>query len=268
MKTISLSKKEINLTEYKKRSALESDFSLLVTESTKIVDENGKIIVLYYKLDDVDTSKMVWAVKNLKYITSTRTGGLKTTSTIFGYSPRVALRKDFCSATAMARTQPKHHSILCTFAEPIARIYEEHIPDVYEKHIDLVNKNIKPEWKIPNTPFTSGIVNKNNPLKYHFDSGNFPDVYSNMVVFKNQSGGGYLSMPEYDVGLECANNSLVMFDGQSILHGVTPIKNKSENSFRYSVVYYALQQMWNCNTIDEELIRIRQVKQQRELKRI
>ena len=55
-----------------------------------------------------------------------------------------------------------------------------------------------------------------------------------------------------------------MFDGQGIMHGVTPITYESPLSYRYSIVYYSLKQMWKCLTIDEELVRIRNKKTQRE----
>jgi len=112
--------------------------------------------------------------------------------------------------------------------------------------------------------FTSGIVNENNPLKYHFDTGNFKDVFSCMVVFKNGVENGFLSLPEYDVGFQLPNNSIFLFDGQGILHGVTPITRQTPESYRYSVVYYSLKRMWQCLEIDEELARIRKKKTSRE----
>ena len=81
-----------------------------------------------------------------------------------------------------------------------------------------------------------------------------------MVVFKHKVKGGHLSMPEYNVKFECADNTAMMFDGQEILHGVTPIKKESEHSRRYSIVYYSLQQIWNCLPLDEELARMRNKK--------
>jgi hypothetical protein len=126
---------------------------------------------------------------------------------------------------------------------------------------------VKNEWRITDTPFTSGIINQNNRLKYHFDSGNFDSVYSNMIVLKDNVKGGFLAVPEFDMVFECANNTIVMFDGQKIMHGVTEIYKQTPTAHRYSIVYYSLQQMWNCDTIDEELLRIREIKKLRELKR-
>lgn len=74
-------------------------------------------------------------------------------------------------------------------------------------------------------------------------------------------------MPEFGLGFEIKNSSLLIFDGQSILHGVTPIRRESENSYRYTVVFYTLLQMWKCEPLDKELARIRKIKTEREQKR-
>jgi hypothetical protein len=55
-----------------------------------------------------------------------------------------------------------------------------------------------------------------------------------------------------------------MFDGQSVLHGVTPITKTNPDAVRYSIVYYSLQQIWNCLPLSEEVARIRNLKTKRE----
>lgn len=85
-----------------------------------------------------------------------------------------------------------------------------------------------------------------------------------MIVFKDDVEGGYLSVPEYDIGFELKNNSILLFDGQSILHGVTPIYFKSQNGHRFSIVYYSLKQMWKCLEITEEIAWARKRKTERE----
>jgi len=146
--------------------------------------------------------------------------------------------------------------------------YRKAFPDVFYNHKEVVENKILSEWRIGNSIFTSGIINKNNQLKYHLDSGNIKGMMSNMVCFKRKVVGGYLAIPEYDLLLECADNTVVIFDGQKIMHGVTQIKHTADDSYRYTIVYYSLQQMWNCLTMTDELARIRNLKQEREIKRI
>jgi hypothetical protein len=260
MNTIYLKKKELNFKEFKMRSALESDCDTLITEDTIVIDEDTKEVVAVYAHMSHDTKPIMAALEKIKYPVTTRTNGLKTTSRIFGYMPRVAIRNDFCSSTSLARDYPKEHAQVCNYGKHLAKLYSDFSEETYRKHLDTTETKVLNEYRIPDTPFTSGIINKNNPLKYHFDSGNFKAVYSCMVVFKHKIKGGYLAMPEYGVMFECADNTAMMFDGQEILHGVTPIKKESEQSRRYSIVYYSLQQIWNCLPLDEEIARLRNKK--------
>lgn len=269
MRTLILKKKDIDYKEFVKRSAMESDYDILIKEPCIIKDEDGKVLAIFDVMQ-METAPVVNALNKIKYPTTTRSGGLKTTSRIFGFSPRVAMRKDFCSSTSLAQEQPKEHGVVCDFGLDIETYYRTYYPEGFDKHMALTEEKILPEYRIKNkSMFTSGIINKNNPLKYHFDSGNFKDVYSAMVVFKGDGiEGGYLSLPEYGVAFELVNNSLFMFDGQSILHGVTPIKKNKATSYRYSIVYYSMQQIWNCLTVTEELARIKNLKTQREKSRL
>lgn len=268
MKQIYRKRLEIDPSDYKKRSAFVTDATDFIDESTIVYDTEGVPQILYVKMDKIDTSGLRWAVKNQKYSTHTRSQGLQTSSAVFGYSPRVTYRNDFCTTTAMAEQYPKQHYIISNFIQNIHQIYAEYFPNQYEYHQQIVKEKVLDDWTIENTPFTSGIVNKNNQLKYHYDAGNFKGVLSNMVVLKKGVQGGHLVIPEFDLIVDCADNSLVIFNGQDLVHGVSPIEYEDEGAYRYSVVYYSLEQMWKCEPIDEEIERIKKVKTEREKKRI
>jgi hypothetical protein len=267
LEIVRLKRKFIDPRKFVKRSAMEGDFSRLITKSSIVVDDDTNEILFVYKLLDFDTERILWALNNIRYDVSERTSGLKTTSRTFGYLPRNVLRRDFCTTTSMAQEHPKQHAIICQYGQQISALYSDFTPETYSRHKAVMRAKVLDEWAIKDSPFTSGIVNKNNPLKYHFDSGNFEGVYSLMLGFKKDIEGGYLSIPDYDVGAEIANNSVFMFDGQEILHGVTPIKRKSMNATRYTIVYYSMQQIWNCLPLTDELARIRKIKTEREEKR-
>lgn len=267
MKVVTLKKCEIDLKEFVKRSAFEKDFTTLITEPTIIVDlETGQRVVFFDVLKG-DFSKEVQALKEIEFSTSNRTGGLISTSRVIGYQPRVAMRRDFCSSASLSKEQPEQHRVICDLAVKLAEKYKELAPETFMAHEETTVNKVKPMYKMEGTPFTSGIINKNNLLKYHFDTGNFQDVYSAMIVFKHDVGGGYLSLPEYNVGFSLPDKSVLIFDGQKLMHGVTPIIKNSADGHRFSIVYYSLQQMWKCLTIDEEVARIRKVKTAREQKR-
>lgn len=266
MRIIEKKARELDISKYKARSAVEADYHELIKEPVTIMHD-GKVKVVYDKLP-FDVEPYREALKRIKYQKSERTAGLKTISRIFGYSPRVTLRKDFCSVTSLAGEQPEEHDLICSLGSKIASVYLQRAPEVYASHEQVTKEKIADQWVIPNSPFTSGIINRNNPLKYHFDTGNFKNVFSCMVAFKHDVEGGYLSLPEYDCGIEVADATLLLFDGQEILHGVTPIKELSDEAYRYTVVYYSLRRMWDCLTVDDEVARIRKVKTERENKRL
>lgn len=267
MREVYLKKREINHLDFVKRSALESDYELFIEDDVIAIDEDTKQIIFVHKKLDFDDRQIMWALDRIKYEENTRTSGLKTRSRIFGFNPRNAIRKDFCSTTSLAVQQPQEHAAVIKYGIQISGLYSQFTPEVYEQHMQITKAKVLDEWAIKDTPFTSGIINKNNPLKYHFDSGNFKNVYSCMVVFKRGTRGGFLSMPEYGVGVSLPHNSVFMFDGQSVLHGVTPITKDSPTDTRYSIVYYSLQQIWNCLPLSEEIARIRNKKTERERKR-
>lgn len=270
MEILTLKKKEINLHEYVKRSALETDYERLIEEPCVLVDaDDGQVKVIYDKLEGIDTAPVVRALRHLKYHEGARSRGLISTSRIFGYRPRLEMRGDFCSSTSMATEFPEEHKLVTDLARLLEPYYEKYAPAGYARHKALADEKVKTAYRINgDSIFTSGIINKNNPLKYHFDTGNFRDVYSCMVVFKHDIGGGYLSCPAYGVAFKLPHNSIFLFDGQSILHGVTPIQRLSQDAYRYSVVYYSLKRMWQCLEIDDELARVRSKKTQRERARM
>lgn len=249
--------KTLDCKELRKRHAKESDCEIVVTQDTTVL-LNGKPIVVYIADLPKPTDRLFDALTRIKYDTSTRTSGMVTSSKIFGYAPRNAIRNLSCRAAAIALQHPTESDILKQFADVAAEQYHATNRELAEKHARMTKENVKPGYQMGQSMFTSGIVNHNNPLKYHFDSGNYVGVWSAMFAFKRHVEGGRLACPEIGVSFECANKSLTMFDGQSILHGVTPIIKKRQDAVRYTVVYYSLKQMWSCESHRDEIERMRE----------
>ncbi len=264
MRELVLKRRDIDHTQFVKRSALDTDYDTLIEDDVIAIDADTKQIIFVQAKLPFPDKEILWALDRIRYEENTRTSGLKTRSRIFGYSPRNVVRKDFCSTVSLAVEQPAEHAMVCKYGVQIAELYSQFTPEAYAAHQEIIKAKVLDEWAIKDTPFTSGIINKNNPLKYHFDTGNVKSVYSCMAVFKKFVRGGYLSLPEYGVALALPHNSVMMFDGQSVLHGVTPITKTSPQAVRYSIVYYSLQQIWNCLPLSEEVARIRNLKTKRE----
>jgi len=257
----------IDLQSYRFRSATEADFAERIETSTVVRDaESGRVSIVYLELDD-DCRAITDCLKRIEYREQERTSGMKTRSRIFGFRPRITIRDDFCTVSSLARDSAQAHALITSYAKRVATYYERYNPELYSYHEQQVEK-VLPDWTLERSVFTSGIINKNNPLAYHFDAGNFKHVWSNMLVFRAGTSGGLLSVPEYNFGIAVKNNSLVMFDGQNLLHGVTPIAQTRPDGYRYSIVYYSLQSMWKCLPLGQEMQRIRQKRTEREEKRL
>ncbi len=254
--------------DYVYRTALESDYSRLINEDCTLIDEDtGQIIGIYFTIPKT-SRQLLMALMTIKYDKNRRLNGLITHSRIFGWRPREKIRNDYCSASMLASTNPREHAIIVDFAKVLSKYYKKFVPKIFKEHKQIADDNILKNWLIEETPFSSGIVNKNNELHYHYDAGNFKNVYSNMVAFKSNIRGGYLSIPEYDIGLEIATNSVLLFDGQKILHGVTPIKLLNPKAYRYTLVYYTLKAMWTCESVTEEVARYKEKRTTLERKRL
>lgn len=269
MKTIEILPAIISRKDFKHRKfieAMEGDCQRYIDYDC-LITTNGRNKIFYKKLD-IDTSELRWAVKNITYGTGNRTTGLLSTSRIFGFMPRRTLMGDYCRDSSISREHTQAAAILKDFSRHIEQYYREFFPEELQAHYETVQERILPEWRIEGSPFTSGIVNKDNRLKYHRDAGNFRGCLSNMVAMRRGVDGGHLCIPEYDVKLEICDNSLLIFDGQQIMHGVTALHKRYPAAYRYTVVWYALEQLWKCEPLTKEIKRIRTVKRIREFKRL
>jgi hypothetical protein len=146
-----------------------------------------------------------------------------------------------CAATGRAawriasRPTRRAHAVIIV-STLVEQWYSRLHAELYDKHAQTVAQ-VLPEWRLGGGGgvFTSGIINRNNQLPYHFDKGNFADCWSNMLVFKNACAGGDLVCPELDLCFKVRDHSLLMFDGQSIMHGVYADPLTRRDGYRYSV---------------------------------
>jgi hypothetical protein len=258
--------KILNYREFRFRRASEDDCSELIDHDLTITFEGEEEPRCVYKTD-VNTEGLLSAVSNIKLPKTTRTSGLVTTSRIFGYSPRNMIRNAPCKATSLAGESPQEHGSLVHGAEIASKVYKEHAPIQHKAHSKMTENYVLPEYRLGNSPFTSGIVNENNPLLYHFDQGNYPNVWSAMFSFKDGIEGGNLCAPVLDMKFATNNNSVILFDGQGLLHGVTPIVKRRKDAKRFTIVYYSLKNMWSCEAYKDEIEAMKASRTQTELEK-
>lgn len=257
MRYLSATPRDIDPKLLQRRSAKDSDCDTLVSEDC-VVTVDGEPVVVYLgrmSVREIDLARQ--AVQRVHFPGNRRTSGLVTLSRIFGYAPRNVLRNHPCRATTMAVDHPEEHSAICGAAPVVDAQYQKFFPEAHRRHSEVARR-VREQWMIPGSVFTSGIVNYNNPLQYHFDAGNFSQVCSAMIGFRHKTNGGHLACPELGIAFEIGDRSLILFDGQKLLHGVTPIRRLSEDAFRFTIVYYSLKQMWNCETVKGEVDAMRE----------
>lgn len=249
----------LDIKNWKHKQAVSDDCKNRISGTNKVVlnpHNNEKMIIISEISQDVSKHLYTEISKMKTWTTSTRASGMVNTSKIFGFQPRNPMhRQDFCTSGVVSKENPELVRLLVRLAEFIDADYKEKNPEQYKKHREKIEDKVLPEWRLGNSIFTSGIINNDNTLTYHLDRGNFPGVWSAMIVLKNNIAGGELCLPEINTALELPDRSLVYFDGQGLIHGVTPFYRLQENSHRYSIVFYSLEGMCKCLPMKEELRR-------------
>jgi hypothetical protein len=251
LRVLDVERRPLDAAAYLGRPAQDTDVDTLITEPTLVRDaEWGEPVLVYLRLPD-DFTALVAALRRLRMDRHTRTAGLPTTSRTFGFHPRNARRNNWCGQASLATEAPATHALLVEAAAVVRREYRRYSPLRYRRHERLA-AGVRADWLLPGGVFTGGIVNRDNPLPYHTDTGNFRGVWSGMLGFRRDVHGGVLAVPAYGIGVEVADGSLTLFDGQGLLHGVTPFHWTSTQGYRFTIVYYALAQMGHCESREEE----------------
>lgn len=195
----------------------------------------------------------------------TRNANYSTRSTTFGYSPRAAInRREGCQASAFARDETDRQLVLDDTARVLARMLAEIDPDTAARDRDTLAV-IQRDWFLGEQElWTSGVINQSSTLPYHRDRFNFP-TWSAMPVLRRGMDGGHLHIPEYDAVIACRDGHAVFFPGHDLVHGVTPMRPRARDGYRYSIVYYALRGMKDCHTAAEETAHARRRRTEREI---
>jgi hypothetical protein len=274
-----LTKREIDREAFKKdvrvgdkvkrgyRNATHEDVSRVLRGNWIVVDDETDRPVIAYLVIPDDFSGMMPYLHRIKWTVSNRNDGTPSQAKTVGHLERNPVRqRDFCRMAGLATEDPEGHARILEYIGSTAAYYERLNPQLFAGHTEAAGK-VLDQYRIGESPFTSAIINKDNVLPYHYDSGNFKDVWSLMLGFKKDVEDGYLVVPEYDLALEVADNSLSGFDGQVALHGVSPFKKLSRYAYRYTIVAYSKSGMWKCLSLDEEIARARKQRTQKEIGR-
>ena len=176
-----------------------------------------------------------------------RLSGMVVTHRTFGYTPPVPLRRRWsCAASRFDIAEPTASEAISEYIVAAEHVFRTQAGDKYEATAGKVLEEIPAAWRIAGSPWTSGIINNTAALPYHRDSNNIKGSWSAMLAIRNNVEGGLLHLADYDVWLRVPNGSISIFDGQSVLHGVSPFKLSGPNAYRYTIVSYARKGLRVC----------------------
>lgn len=265
--------KRFNLTKYQDSSELlrttptKEHFETVVKEDT-VFYLDGECIGIYINVDKSVLSYVRETVKETKYVETYRTHlALATKSSVFGALPRISIRNDFCRFSNKTTEEKQNFNKLFTFQKTLCEIYKKYLPELYEYDLNKARETVNDDYRLIDSPYTTANINVNHAIKYHKDTGNIKESFSNVLILKEHCTGGELVLPDYRIALEQADGALCIFSGQKEIHGVMPIKPYKENFYRASIVYYTLSQLKHCYPYKEEVTRLNLKKRERALKR-
>lgn len=231
---------------------------------------NGQPLLAYLRLwdtGDPELEALRALLLKVKIILNNRPDGLIVRSLPFGARGRSLPRRDYCTGALLNREHPDVLAALNEVGQKLEQRYAALAPLTFAHHVAQAGR-VLPEWRLPGmTCFTGGVVNRDNAIGYHHDSGNFKATFSAMPVLRSHMAGGQLVVPELGYYLPTEDGTCVFFDGQSLLHGVTPITKLRRAAHRLSVVYYSEVKLWQCLPPHDEVIRAQERRTGREIRR-
>lgn len=234
-----------------------------VTTAAVFTDaDSGAPLLAYLPLGDVADLRA--AVRRVEIRETYRAAsGRRNASRVFGWAPRKPVqRREACNATSFAKEQPAEQATLDRWAVRCLDMLRGIDPEVAARDEETM-REVLPEWHMAGTTWTSGVVNSNSQLPYHRDGFNFP-TWSAMPVLRRGMDGGHLHLPEHDLTVACRDGWGVFFCGFDLVHGVTPMRRRTPDGYRFSVVYYALRGMRSCAEFAEETRLARAARTERE----
>jgi hypothetical protein len=146
----------------------------------------------------------------------------------------------------------------------IDRMYKKLAPKHYKAQKAKADETA---FKIPGTAFSTVTTNLNVKTGIHKDSGNLNESFGNLVVIENgKYDGGYTCYPEYGVGVDVRTGDFLAMDIHQY-HGNLPMKKKSKDAERLSLVCYLRQSLWEksrgstLKDVDESMIKMKSIMQ-------
>jgi hypothetical protein len=177
----------------------------------------------------------------------------KVMSNIFGFFDRWSPSQKMVFKTA--KKTPKMSVRECRFNMEYPEEYKKTIPLIQD--VDALYKSLVPEqykkqnnkarethFKIADTAFTTITTNVNYQTSIHTDKGDDDEGFGNLAVIeRGEYTGGETCFPQYGIGIDVRNGDILFMDVHQP-HANLPIKKKTEDAIRLSIVCYLRKNVW------------------------
>jgi hypothetical protein len=163
-------------------------------------------------------------------------------STIIGsIPPKAIMRRPYPSRSSVHGVESAQTFIkaMTMAGKEALRIVEQTAPELYQTHKDAVTASVPEKWRFCEL-FTSSISNYNIAAPIHRDNLNVKGAFNIIITKRMNCTGGNLFIPDYNVTINSAHDSMLVYPAWRNSHGVTPIVPTHDGGFRNSLVWYAL----------------------------
>lgn len=136
---------------------------------------------------------------------------------------------------------PSEYKKTLPLIRDIDEYYKKLIPEQYALQRKKANQT---HFKITGTSFTTVTTNVNFQTTIHTDKGDDPEGFGNLTVIERGCyTGGETCFPQYGIGVNARTGDILFMDVHQP-HGNLPIKTKSEDTIRLSIVCYLRYKVW------------------------
>jgi len=158
-----------------------------------------------------------------------------------GVPPKPHMRRPYPTISSVHSVKSAQTFIkaMLMLAKESEQLIKEIMPKQYKAQTKLF-EDVDKKWRFGNL-FTSSISNYNISAPFHRDTGNIKGAVNVIICKRNNSRGGDLHVPDYDITIGQQDNSILVYPAWKNIHGVTPIIPTHEGGYRNSLIFYPLK---------------------------
>jgi hypothetical protein len=172
-----------------------------------------------------------------------RASGVKQYSTIIGGVPKkghLGRHYNKTSSVHLEKTAQTFVKAMWKLALASEEIIKELTPELYKTQKEIFDNHVPEQWRFGNL-FTSSISNYNISAAHHQDKANIKNCVNVIIAKRQHSKGGNTTVPDYDITVDSADNSMLVYPAWANIHAVTPIHLDRPEGYRNTLVFYPLK---------------------------